>query len=156
MKDYIVLNGADATYKNSRLEWNLSPNTYFSNMPQDGNIDVYMKLKGIRFRIPTLDDNAVDGTCLIDTNIGISNLHPTSGANTFAIVETYLKTETGGTQYVNPAQIQADINLKVSKFNSIQIGVYYEDAYLNVGTNKDNFNAILELSYVDNNNKELK
>lgn len=155
MKEYIVLNGSDATYTNNRLSWNLAPNTYFTHMPQDGNVDIYMRLKGIRFTIATVDDDAVDGTCLIDTNLGIPNLHSTDNVSKIAIVETFLKSANGGTQYVSPAQIQSDISLKVSKFNTIALGVYYEEAYLNLSVNKENFNAIFEISYVDNLSKEL-
>jgi hypothetical protein len=154
-KDYIVLKGADALYTNSRLKWNLQPNAFYRNMSQDGHDDIYMKLVSINFRIPTADNNAVDGSCLIDTNLSFGNLSPTSGHAILSIVETYLHTSTGGTQYVSPKQPQHDIRLKVSKFGTIQLGVLYDGAYINVSSNQNNFTAVLEIEYRDNNLKEL-
>ena len=156
-KDYIVLKGADATYTNSRLQWNIQPNAFYRNMSQDGHDDIYMKLVSINFRIPTADNDAVDGSCLIDTNLSFGNLSPTSGSAIISIAETYLHTssEEPPVQYVSPKQPQHDIRLKASKFNTIQLGVQYDGAYLDVSNNQANFTAVLEIEYRDNNIKEL-
>ena len=154
-KDYIVLKGADATYTNSRLQWNIHPNAFYRNMSQDGHDDIYMKLVSINFRIATADNDAVDGSCLIDTNLSFGNLSPTSGNAIISIVETYLHKSNGNTQYVSPKQPQHDIILKASKFNTIQLGVKYDGGYMDVSENQANFTAVLEIEYRDKNIKEL-
>lgn len=156
MKDYIVLNGNEGSLvSNNRLQFNLAPH-YFPNLPQDGNADITMKLNSILFRIATVDNDAVDGTCIIDTNMGFGNMTSTDGVAVLGIAEVFMKTATGGTQYVSPVKLQNDIKLKISKFSTIQIGVYYEDAYLDLSENQANFTAILEIEYKDNSIKELK
>ena len=154
-KDYIVLKGADATYTNSRLQWNIQPNAFYRNMSQDGHDDIYMKLVSINFRVATTDNNSVDGSCLIDTNLSFGNLSPTSGNAIISIVETYLHTSSGNIQYVSPKQPQHDIRLKASKFNTIQLGVKYDGVYMDLSENQANFTAVLEIEYRDNNIKEL-
>ena len=125
------------------------------DIDKDGHDDIYMKLVSINFRIPTVGNDAVDGSCLIDTNLSFGNLSPTSGNAIISIVETYLHTSSGNIQYVSPKQPQHDIRLKASKFNTIQLGVKYDGVYMDLSENQANFTAVLEIEYRDNNIKEL-
>ena len=155
-KDYIVLNGADATYTNSRLQWNLAPNTYFKNLAQDGHEDIYMKLKSINFTVEGTADS-VAHSAMIDTNLKFQNMEQTSNNAVLGCVGIDIKQDSATDYYITPTNQLNGIELKTSKFNTIQVGVKYQNAYLDFSLNglQSWFTAVLEIEYRDNNLKEL-
>ena len=153
-KDYIVLKGADATYTNSRLQWNIAPH-YFPNLAQDGHEDMYMKLLAIDFTAQGTADS-ITHSAVIDTNLKFQNQTSTV-ASAIGIVGMELKQDTGLDWFVSPTSQLTSMPLKVSKFNSIQIWLKYQNEYLDVTASglQSWFTAIIEIEYRDNNIKEL-
>jgi hypothetical protein len=155
-KDYIVLNGADATYTNSRLQWNIAPH-FFPNLAQDGHEDIYMTLKSITY-IADGDADSVAFSSIIDTNLKFSNMNTTSNSSILGIAGCSVRQDSGANYLVsNTTELSAN-TLKISKFNTIQIGVIYQNGYFDFSVNdmSDYFMAVLEIEYRDNNLKELR
>jgi hypothetical protein len=153
-KDYIVLNGADATYTNSRLQWNIAPH-FFPNLAQDGHEDLYMKLNSITF-VADGDADSVASSAVIDTNINFQNMTGTSAKTILGIVGCDIRQDSADAYYVSSTNVLSATSLKISKFNKIQVGILHQTVYLDLSVLKDYFHAVLEIEYRDNSIKELR
>jgi hypothetical protein len=162
MKDYIVLKGADAIFNAStnRLQWNNIDNRFFPNYANsgvpDGNVDMFMKLNAIRFAVG-VDNDDISTAIEIDTDLNFNNMVPTSSSSLLGIVYCNYDTDGAGHIFLKPVSIMSDTQLKISRFNSIQIGLIQMNTYLETDANKGMFTAVLEIEYIRNEKyKELR
>jgi hypothetical protein len=161
MKDYIVLKGADAIFNAStnRLQWNNIDNRFFPNYANsgvpDGNVDMFMKLNAIRFAVG-VDNDDISTAIEIDTDLNFNNMVPTSSSSLLGIVFCNYDNNNANAVFLKPSSIMSDIQLKISRFNSIQIGLIQMDAYLQMDNLRALFTVVLEIEYIRNEKyKEL-
>lgn len=150
MKDYIVLNGTDASVEGNYLAWNIPPD-YFKHW--EHNDDVYIKLSGCTFIGPstsagsslTLSQAVIEG----DT-ISTQNQTNTAGKTLFAIQPvTFQGDENGGTVFANNAPHSAP-QYKTDRFQKIRLGVNNFDleGLMVISDYKSLFVAVFEIEYV--------
>jgi hypothetical protein len=159
MKDFIILKGTDAVYntRTSRLQWNGIDNRFFPNFlnsgTPDGNVDIYMKLNAINFTGST-DIDGVATSVDIDTNLNFNNMVPTSSSSILGIVSCTIDQDSTPSYYISSDFIMSDIQVKISRFSSIQIGIIHQSVYLDLDALKDYCTIVLEIEYIRNSNQK--
>lgn len=163
MKDYIVLKGADADWNagTERLQWNNISDRYFPNFlangVPDGQVDIFMKLHTCTFITDDLTD-PLSGTVTIDTNLNFNNMVPTNGSSILGSVDCVANTSVEFSNNENDKYFLTSLNnitsmeLKISRFNSIQIGIIGMGKHFNISSLKDFATFVLEIEYIRNNN----
>jgi len=159
MKDYIVLKGADAVWNagTERLQWNNISDRYFPNFlangVPDGQVDIFMKLHTCTFITDDLTD-PLSGAVTIDTNLNFNNMVPTNGSSILGSVEcvSNISVEFPGSYFLTSLNNITSMELKISRFNSIQIGIIGLGKYFNISSLKDFATFVLEIEYIRNNN----
>ena len=101
--------------------------------------------------------DSVTNSAIIDTNLKFQNQTSTA-VSAIGVVGIDLKQDSAADYFVSPTNQISPLSLKISKFNSIQIGGLYQNAYLDFSADSLQpwFTAVLEISYHDNDIKELK
>ena len=147
VKDYIVLDGNNATYSSPYLYWNI-PTSYFKNWQRDD--DILIRLNSIQFTFDTgITTNNYQGMAIIETNIVGENYSNSSNKNILG-----LQSGLYDTQYITPYyNIRNPVQIRTNRFNRIGIAINYNNtnAYANLETDKNLFIAILQIDYLNPN-----
>lgn len=141
-KDYIVLNGVDATMVGDVAQWNLGPH-YFRNWMHNDRLVVSLVSCG--FVAQTVADSASVMARVI-CNINSGNITSTSNTSLLGVVEAIGDT-VGGQNYLSGGEVQGKIGLECERFHFISCLIQIGNTVLDVSTDSSSLLFVLEVEY---------